>query len=378
MRSRETSSISPRNLRPLVIAQDSVTQAMMVELQRIGIDIPLSVVAKMITEGAGSLNGLAVASDALNALSTTPSITTPIQFLQSWLPGFVRVLTQARKIDELTGVVTQGRWEDEEVVQGVLELVGNALPYGDYTNVPLSSWNANWERRSIVRFEEGIRVGKLEEARAAAMNGNSAEFKREAAAVSLDIQRNRVGFYGYNNGANRTYGFLNDPSLPAYVTVPVGTGGDTEWSTKTFLEITADIRSAMASLRTQSGDIIDPDTTPITLALPTNTVDYLGITNQFGTLSVRGWLKDTYPNVRIVSAPELNGANGGENVFYLYAETVPDSSTDDGRSIIQVVPTRFMSLGVEQQAKAYVEDYTNATAGVMVKRPYAFVRRSGI
>ena len=93
---------------------------------------------------------------------------------------------------------------------------------------------------------------------------------------------------------------------------------------------------------------------------------------------MREWLRDTYPAVRVVSAPELNGANGGENVFYLYADNVTDSSTDDGRTFVQIVPTRFMSLGVEQQAKAYVEDYTNATAGVMVKRPYAVVRRSGI
>lgn len=376
MRVKEQSSISPRNVRPLVFAQDAVTMGMLNELRDVGIHISPQALQKMHSEGQGFLNG--IAQDAIVQPLTNPSVATPLQFLQSWLPGFVRVLTQARKIDNLVGVVTQGRWEDEEIVQGVLELVGQALPYGDYTNVPLSSWNANWERRSIVRFEEGLRVGKLEEARAAAMQVNSAESKREAAALALDIQRNRVGFYGYNGGANRTYGFLNDPSLPAYTTVATGTGGDTEWATKTFLEIVADIRSALMTLRIQSGDLIDPSSTPITLAIATNVVDYLGITNEWGSLSVRQWLRETYPNVRVESAPELNGANGGENVFYAYAESVGDSSTDDGRTMIQVVPTRFMALGVEQQAKAYIEDYTNATAGIMVKRPYAVVRRSGI
>ena len=169
---------------------------MLDQLGRVGINITPQMVNKMMTEGNGYLMG--IAADALVQPLTTPSISTPLQFLQSWLPGFVQVLTQARKIDDLVGVVTQGRWEDEEVVQGVLELVGNAVPYGDYTNIPLSSWNASWERRSIVRFEEGIRVGKLEEARASAMNVNSAESKRTAAALALDIVRNRVGFYGYN------------------------------------------------------------------------------------------------------------------------------------------------------------------------------------
>jgi hypothetical protein len=37
-----------------------------------------------------------------------------------------------------------------------------------------------------------------------------------------------------------------------------------------------------------------------------------------------------------------------------------------------------MALGVEKKSKAYVEDYTNATAGAMCKRPYAVVRYSGV
>jgi hypothetical protein len=42
------------------------------------------------------------------------------------------------------------------------------------------------------------------------------------------------------------------------------------------------------------------------------------------------------------------------------------------------VLTKFQVLGVEQKAKGYLEDYTNATAGIMCKRPYAVIRRSGL
>ncbi len=67
----------------------------------------------------------------------------------------------------------------------------------------------------------------------------AAESKRESAGLALEQQRNAVGFYGYNSGNNFTYGFLNDPNLPAYMTVAAtGTGSSTLWSTKTFLEIT--------------------------------------------------------------------------------------------------------------------------------------------
>ena len=115
----------------------------------------------------------------------------------------------------------------------------------------------------------------------------------------------------------------------------------------------------------------------LTLAVATAAVDRLSVTSDFG-ISVRDWITRTYPKMRIVSAPELSAANGGANVFYLYAERVNDQSTDDGRTFIQPVPSKFQVLGVHQTAKAYVEDYLNATAGVMCKRPYAVVRYTGI
>jgi len=95
--------------------------------------------------------------------------------------------------------------------------------------------------------------------------------------------------------------------------------------------------------------------------------------------SVREWIDKTYNGrMRIETAPQLNGANGGANVFYLYAEKVEDYSTDGGMTFIQVVPAKFRVLGVTPLAKGFEEDYSNATAGVMCKRPYAVVRYTGI
>jgi hypothetical protein len=355
----ERSYTGPRNVKPLSMAVAEVAAAYP-DLPLLGIGLDEKTLLQM-----------AQGMDAIEPTVTTGTVTTPIQFLQNWLPGFVRIITAARNIDELVGISTSGSWEDEEVVQGVMELVGTSVPYGDFTNIPLSSWNTNFERRTVVRFEEGMMVGKLEEARAARIRVDSAQGKRDAAALALEIQRNRIGFYGFNNGAGRTYGFLNDPALPAYVNLP--TGG---WATATFLEITGDIRAMVAALRSQSQNVIDPEKVDLTLALASDVVDFLTVTSDFGN-SVRQWIRDTYPRMRIVSAPELNDANGGANVVYLYAERVDDQSTDDGRTFAQIVPAKFQVLGVEQKAKAYLEDYTNATAGIMCKRPYAVVRYSG-
>lgn len=366
------SNISARNVRPFQMQR--VGDAAVKELRLLGIEIPASVVHKQV-------KALFTGDAALTSLgTTTASIPTPIQFLQTWLPGFVNVMTAARKIDELVGIQTVGSWEDEEIVQGIMEPVGQAAEYSDFQNIPLMSWNANFERRTIVRGEAGIQVAILEEKRAAAMRVSSAEQKRAAAGIALEQMRNSIGFFGFFNGNNRTFGFLNDPNLPDYTQVA---GGD--WATKGVEAIITDIRLMIASLRQNSMDNLDVSKTKLTLALPTSRVDLLAQITPFG-ISVWDWLRQTYPEIRVVSAPELSlapvaGQANPVNVAYLYAEEIPssiDGSTDGGQTFAQLVQTKFMTLGVEQRAKGYVEDYTNATAGVLVKRPWAVVRVFGI
>lgn len=376
--SKTHSSLSGRNARPYVM--QTVTDAAVMQLARIGLSFDSETVQEQIVAlgRAGAFRG-AASDSAFSAPVTTPSMPTPIQFLQQWLPGFVKVMTSARKIDECIGIKTLGSWEDAEIVQGMVEPAATPTEYGDYTAIPLAQWNTNFERRSIVRAEMGIAVGLLEEGRAAAMRVNSASEKRQAASISLEIFRNAVGFYGWNNGASRTFGLLNDPNMLAYISSSV-TGGWSDPTNGTFKNITGDIRMAIVALRTQSQDQIDPEKIDLTLLLPMSKVDYLSVTTDFG-ISVRDWITQTYPKMRIVSCPEFVGANGGADVFYLFAEDIDssvDGSTDGGEVFIQLVQTKFMTLGVEKRAKSYVEDYANATAGVLCKRPWAIVRVTGI
>lgn len=360
----------------------SLVEKAYAELAYQGINIPIRWIRQAIS-GLEAAHGGMDALDGIPPLGaniTTPSVTTPLQFLQAWLPGFISVVTKARNIDLLTGVTTVGSWEDEEVVFGITEPQGYAVPYTDWGNVPYAQYNTEFERRTIVRFEQGLYVGTLEEARAARINISVAAQKRAAATLQLQIARNRIGFVGMNAGQNRTYGFLNDPSLQPYITAPAGEGGSTLWSGKTFLEICNDIRTLAAQLQVDSGDVISVDRDQTVLAIGTGNVQYLSVMNVQGTQSVKQWLRETYPLMRVASAPELDKANGGANVAYLYAEKVDDGgmSTDDSAVWLQPVPAQFVALGVERQSKKYVEDFTNATAGVIVKRPFAVKRMTGV
>lgn len=364
------SHVYGRDVRALAMTAEDCAQYG--ALSQIGIGLSPGFIRDQIQ--AMGLDGMAM--DDTQGLVTSASISNPIQFLQTWLPGFVRVMTAARKIDEIVGVTTAGKWDDEEVVQGVLEPTGEAVLYGDYTNVPLGSWNANYERRTVVRFEKGFMVGLLEDARSARVRINNAAEKRSAASLALDIIRNKVGFYGFNAGNNRTYGFLNDPSLPAYVTA-ANPGSGTTWAVKTFLQITADIRGMFARLQAAGKGQIDVKKAKTTLALALSVDQYLTVTSDFGK-SVASWLSETYPNCRVVSAPELDSANGGANVAFLFADSVDDGGSDGGATFAQVVPAKFQALGTEKKAKGYLEDFSNATAGIFVKRPFAIQCLTGI
>lgn len=358
-------ALDGRAVAPLNISTADVA-AVVGYLEKVGVGLDSRIVGQMMTGiGLDSIQGLG---------ATTAAITTPIQFLQAWLPDFIKVVTAPRLIDELIGVATVGDWETEEVVQGILEMTGTAQPYTDRGNVVMASSNFNAERRTVVRFESGLEVGQLEEARSAAMRVSLASEKRNAAALALEIRRNSVGFYGYNDGAGRTYGLLNDPNLPAYVSVPTYSGA-TLWSAKTYLQLVSDLRTIFEALRVKSKGLINPEGgDKITLALPVASIGYLGVVSDYGN-SVRDWLAKTYPGVRVIAVPELDGANGGSNAGYLYAETF--SAAGSGNTFLQAVPARVRALGVEKRIKSYAEASGNATAGVFCRYPVAVYRFTG-
>lgn len=295
--------------------------------------------------------------------------------LQNILPGVVRVATQVRLIDEIAGVLNAGNWYDEFIAQRIIAPVGKAELYGDFTNIPLASYTNLLERRNIVRFEQGFQVGLLEEARQAVEGYDEAKIKRGNVGESLEISRNRLGFYGFAGG-QRTFGLLNDPSLPAYSSATGSwlTGANANWA-----GVTGDFQRMFTNLELRSGGHIRDDMN-LTVVLPLGYRRVMSYVNTASATSqtVKQWLDEMFPNIRYIYAPQFTAANGGANVVYMFADEMPDGDDTGGRTIVQVVPEKFRTLGTEQRAKGYLEDSSNATAGVFVLRPWAFERMSGI
>jgi hypothetical protein len=365
----EHSHIAGREIRAVRLPKDRAKDYK--KLRKFGIDFSNRY-------GEDQVRNMQSTMDAVTPSVTTATIPALAQKLQYWVPGMVYVATAPLKIDVLTGRSIVGDWADEEIIQTIMELLGSSVTYQDDTNTPLSSWNTQYERRTIQRFEEGMKIGTLESERSGKMGINNVKQKREAAIKALDIRRNDVGFNGFNSGNDRTYGYLNDPGLPAYVTVAAGASTLTTWASKTWLEIQKDIVTMAVALLTQSKGLINVQSSmPSTLAVSTAAYGNLARTNEYG-ISVFQWIKNTYPSMRVEEAPELDGANGGANVAYLYADNFVDNSTDGGQVFDQWVQVLFKALGVEQKIKGFEESFSNATAGVVCKRPFAVYRASGI
>lgn len=312
---------------------------------------------------------------------TTPSNGTPVQFLQAFLPGAIKTLTTVRKADELAPVVTIGEWWMEEIYVKVREHIGTPQLYSDYGAIPLASFNETYEKRQIVRFELGALHTQLADQRASAAGTNAQNEKRKAVNEAFEMLRNDIAFNGFNVGTGATYGALNDPNLPAYVTVATGTGGDTTWASKTVVEIISDLKTAFKALEVQSGGNVDPTIIPTQLEIP------LGFNSELtksdssfsNGKTAMEWLKDNYPRCSIVTVPQFTGADAGDDVFVLKAISV-DGSSDDGDTVteMQLVPAKMFALGTEQKAKGSLEAYTNALAGWLVRLPFAMIRYTGI
>lgn len=309
--------------------------------------------------------------EAPNMISTASNLT-PIQFLRYVIPEIVTYLTTKRNIDDLVGYTKAGDFEDEEVVQQTIELLGSARPYGDKANPTRASFNNGFVKRSIVRMEASLEVGILEALRASKVRLNSYDIKKKAVAILLEIVRNEIGFYGYIDGDNLTYGILNDVNLLPYRNVATGASGSSLWKTKTMEEICADIVTAFSKLREQTGDNFDPQTTKGALIISSAVVDFLSTQNSFG-MTVRQWLKENYPNISIKSSAFMNEVNGGSNVFYV----VPDE-LEGVKVIEQFGQDKMRLMGVWNKGKSEEEFYANATAGCMVRIPAGVVRYSGI
>lgn len=306
--------------------------------------------------------------DAAPNPQTTPTAVTPVQFAQYWLTNPIKIITRGRSLDKVVGRTVVGTWETEQIVATIMERIGQPGLYGDFTKAPLANWNVNFETRDNVRFEMGVEVGKLEEARASQMRLNSYALKRDAMAEAFAILMNNVGWYGYRTdsayfagASKKIYGLLNDPNVTA-----ANLGTATWGSSCTMDTIVTDIQGIVTTAVANLKGNYDPETDSATLALPITQFVQLGKINSYG-ISARDWLAKTYPKIRVVSCAELVGAISSTDVALFVVDKVVGDTT-----VQQMVTSALRLVGVQPMAKGSYEVYSCSSAGALVRYPLAY------
>jgi len=316
-----------------------------------------------------------MALDAQPVLLTTPNAGIPAWFTTFVDPEIVRILQTPNLGAQILGEKQMGAWTDQTFYIQVVENTGYVNSYGDFNAGARSEVNVDWEARQEYKFQTIIEYGDLEVERAALARLNLVSEKQISAAKTLDKFLDFTYHFGVANLQN--YGLLNDPSLPAALTptTKVGLAGSTtKWVNAgainaTAADIYADFQLMFNALSTTSGGRITANSR-FKLVLPNNVAGALTAVNSFG-ITIRAFIKESFPNVEIVIDPRYATVAG--NVVQLWAMDFDGNDTG-----FCAFNNKLREFPVVRALSAYSQKRAAGTWGAIIKYPLAVSQILGI
>ena len=314
----------------------------------------------------------AMAIDAQPTLVTNPSAGIPSFFTQFVDPEVVRVMQVPNKGASILGEEKKGDWTTQTAWFPMLENTGEVSSYGDNNNNGVSDVNEQFESRQSYLFQTVIQYGDLEVARAGEAKLNLVAEKQMAAAKTLD----KFQDYSYHFGIStlQNYGILNDPSLSAALTPTTKAAGGTKWVNNGVIvaaaqEVYADFQMLFNELTSTTFGGIDQET-KLKLVVPNAVNAALTATNQFG-ITVRAFIKESFPNVEYVTDPRYATAAG--NVMQLIAEEWNGMKT--GTCAFN---EKMRDHLVVRDLSSYKQKRTGGTWGAIIKYPLGIATMIGV
>jgi hypothetical protein len=324
-----------------------------------------------------------LAMDAQAALATTASSGIP-WFLANWVdPDIVNIVFAPVKATEILPEKKNGDWTTATAMFPVVEGTGEVTGYDDFSTVGSTGLNLNFPQREQYLFQVGVRYGDLETERAGLARVNLVSTLQKAAADWLKRYSNYVYFYGVQGLQN--YGILNDPSLPASITPSTKSAGGTVWMSSsgvpnaTANEVFQDVQALVYQLATQTQGLLTAEDKMI-LALGPGPHVALNTTNSFG-LTAAKIIKDNFPNLRIIVAPQyqtnsstyVEGYSAAGNFAQLIAEEIGGEATGHTAFSDKLRAHRLIP-----DTSSYRQKWSGGVWGAIVKRPLAFASMLGI
>ena len=284
-------------------------------------------------------------------------------------PRVIEVLTAERAYRKIAPEVKNGDFTTSFTQFRSIEFTGETTPYGDYDGNGVAGINTAFPIREQYRFQTTIKIGDLEAKLNAEAKIDMFAEKQKSAAIIIDQDFNKYALYGVSGKA--IYGLLNDPSLNNAVT-PITVGGVTAWyTTKTATNQMADLNKLMASLYGQAGGHIDNNTRTKLLVSP-QVQALMNKVNDYGVTMAK-MVADTYPNMTIVTVPELYNSTLGTSTIMVIAEEVL------GQPAVEFGYTdKYYAHEIVRDLSSWKQKISAGTYGAIVQLPFAIATMTGV
>ena len=295
-----------------------------------------------------------IAQDAQPQLSTAPNSGVLSIFTTYYDPKVINILFAVMAAIRVAGAeVKKGDWTDVALAFNVVEPTGVVASYDDYSTNGVANANTNYPQRQPYLYQVITQWGELELARMSLQRLDWASIKDSASIFTLNKFQNLSYFFGVEGLQN--YGLLNDPNLNPFIPVAV------PWSAKTALEIYNDFVLLFTDLSNNAQGNVDPST-PMSLGVSQYGLAQLTRTNDFFNKTALIMIKEQFPNLEVIDAPEFATTSG--QVARLKAINIGEQMTEEVSYNV-----KLRSGPVVIDLSHYKQKKSQGTNGALIYRP---------
>ena len=266
-------------------------------------------------------------------------------------PKWIEILTAPMRTAEAFQEKQFGDRSTTNIAIPTFELYGSTSSYGDFNDNGMSNHNENYEFRQPYAYQTNIKIGEVAEEVAAAARFSLVE--REIAATTLTLNKTQNYVYLYGVSGLKNYGILNDPSL-----LPDAVGAN--WATLDSLGLYGQVLKLFSQLVSQSNGLVT-EIDKMTLTLSPSMNALLLQSNMYG-LNAMKYIKDNFPNIKIVSIPEYK-TQAGEKVQLVLDEYMGQPTVHLG------FVDKLRTHRVEVKTSGFLQKRSQSTIGAIVYYP---------
>ena len=331
-------------------------------LDKLTLALAAGIILPDVTTYITSENRMQLAQDAAQpGLITTANAGIPA-YLTNWLdPKQIEVLVAPMKAAEICGETRKGDWVTFTAQFPMVESTGETAAYGDWNSAGSSNVNLQFVTRESYHFQTWTNWGERELATTGLAKVDLASRLNISSALTLAKQMNKIYFLGVTGLQN--YGLLNDPGLNASILPGSKTASGYTWAAGTATEIILDIKLLYAQLVSQTNGLVQLDSKMILAMSPAAEAELAkSLPNVWGQPTAMKFIKDTYKNTEIITAPEYATSGGG-----LVQMIVP--AYEGQESVSCAFTEKLRAHAIERKSSGFKQKKSAGSWGCLIYRP---------